>query len=36
MWSAVVWWWFGVVWGGLGLAWQDDVIKMFVNFFFNY
>ena len=25
--------WFG---GGLGLAWQVNVIKMFLNFFFNY
>ena len=25
-----------VVRGGLGLTWQVNVIKMFLNFFFNY
>ena len=29
----VVWRWFG---GGLGLTWQVNVIKMLLNFFFNY
>ena len=31
--------WFGVVYThvcGLGLTWQVDVLKMLLNFFFNY
>ena len=32
----VVWGGLEVVWGGLGLTWQINVIKMLLNFFFNY
>ena len=32
----VVWGGFEVIWCGLGLTWQVNVIKMLLNFFFNY